>query len=186
MSSLGSNLRVQLRLGLYGAQFEMLRFTGKIPMQWIRHSVYRMSGMKLSPTAIVYGGAEVRHPAGISIGEYTSVGHRCVLDGRNGLFIGASVNISTEVMIWSMQHDTRSPEFAAVGGPVHVHDYAWLSTRSIILPGVTVGEGAVVAAGAVVTKNVEPYTIVGGIPAKAIGCRPRGLAYRCTPGLWFA
>ena len=64
-----------------------------------------------------------------------------------------------------------------IGGAVTVGDYAWLSFRCVVLPGVTIGEGAVVAAGAVVTADVEPYTIVGGIPARRIGDRARGLTY---------
>lgn len=185
MDSFDKILRSKLRLAYYGAQFELLRFVGKIPVQSLRHSAYRIAGMRLSHSAIVYGGAEVRSARRIRIGDFTSVGHRCVLDGRNGISIGTSVNISTEVMIWSMQHDLRSPDFDVTGGPVHIEDYVWLSTRSIILPGVTIGVGAVVAAGAIVTKNVDPYEVVGGIPAKRIGTRPKELNYRCTPGLWF-
>lgn len=60
---------------------------------------------------------------------------------------------------------------------VQIGDYAWISRRAVILPGVTIGEGAVVAAGAVVTKNVAPYTVVGGVPAKFVAERPRGLTY---------
>lgn len=76
-----------------------------------------------------------------------------------------------------MQHDPQCPNFGVESAPVVIEDYAWLSCRSIILPGVTVGKGAVVAAGAVVTKSVESYTIVGGIPAKPIGKRNPNLDY---------
>jgi len=66
---------------------------------------------------------------------------------------------------------------AYYGAPVEIGDYAWVCSRSIILPGVKVGEGAVVACGAVVTKDVEPYTVVGGIPAKKIADRNKNLEY---------
>lgn len=56
---------------------------------------------------------------------------------------------------------------------VAIGDYAWICCRSIILPGITIGEGAVVASGAIVTKDVPPYTIVGGTPAKIIGYREK-------------
>lgn len=58
-----------------------------------------------------------------------------------------------------------------------IGDYVWLGPRCMVLPGVTVGEGAVVAAGAVVTKNVEPYTLVGGVPAQKIAGRTKELNY---------
>ncbi|WP_409014249.1 MULTISPECIES: acyltransferase [unclassified Arcicella] len=74
-------------------------------------------------------------------------------------------------MIWSLHHDYNDLHFKAVGGKVTIKKFAWLGSRCILLPGVTIGEGAVVAAGAVVTKDVPPYTIVGGIPAKPIAKR---------------
>jgi len=91
--------------------------------------------------------------------------------------IGQNVNISSEVMIWTMQHDYNSHDFRAQGGSVLVEDYAWISARVIILPGVVIGKGAVVAAGAVVTKDVPEYSVVGGVPAKVIGCRNHNLCY---------
>jgi acetyltransferase-like isoleucine patch superfamily enzyme len=94
-----------------------------------------------------------------------------------GLTIGSNVNISNEVMIWTLHHDYNDADFASTGQAVIIEDYVWLCSRSIILPGVTIGKGAVVAAGAVVTKNVEPYTVVGGIPAKQIAKRNENLTY---------
>lgn len=61
---------------------------------------------------------------------------------------------------------------------MRVGDYAWLASHSVILPGVTVGEGAVVAAGPVVSRNVPPYTLVGGNPAQVIRERSRDLRYK--------
>lgn len=113
----------------------------------------------------------------ISIGDNTVINRHCYLDGREGLFIGNNVNVSFQVCFITLQHDPKGPDFKSVGGPVTIKDHVWLGARCIILPGVTVGEGAVVGAGAVVAKDVPPYSIVGGIPAKVIGERPRGLTY---------
>jgi maltose O-acetyltransferase len=71
-----------------------------------------------------------------------------------------------------MEHDINSQTFGGSGGPVVIHDWAYIGTRVTILPGITIGEGAVVASGAVVTKDVAPWTMVGGIPAKFIRNRP--------------
>jgi acetyltransferase-like isoleucine patch superfamily enzyme len=132
--------------------------------------------------AIIYGGFHIREPSKISIGKGTIIGHGTTLDGRNGIIIGENVNFSSEVMVWTMQHDYNHPSFPPVGGEVVIHDYAWISVRAIILPNVTIGEGAVVAAGAVVTKDVEPYTVVGGIPAKKIALRNKDLDYTPASG----
>jgi maltose O-acetyltransferase len=67
--------------------------------------------------------------------------------------------------------------FCSVSERVIIEDYSWISCRTIILPGVRIGYGSVVCAGAVVTKNVEPYSIVAGVPAKKIGERIKNLDY---------
>ena len=72
-----------------------------------------------------------------------------------------------------MEHDPQSPDFAIRGGPVVIEDYAWIGGRAVILPGLRIGEGAVVATGAVVTKDVPPYTIVGGVPDTRSGSAQR-------------
>ena len=133
--------------------------------------------LKIDKKVAIYSGFIIRSPKRIKIGKGTVVGYNCELDGRKGLTIGENVNISSDVKFYTLQHDYNSPSFEAVGGPIIVHDYAWVSVRSIILPGVTIGKGAVIAAGAVVTKDVDEYTIVGGIPAKKIGDRSKKLNY---------
>lgn len=160
-----------------GFKFLLSHYLMRIPSQSIRHHVMRSWGMKLGETSLIYMGAEIREPHKITIGKGTTIGHNCTLDGRGGLHIGNNVNFSSEVMVWTMQHDPQCSYFGVESSPVVIEDYAWLSCRTILLPGVTVGEGAVVAAGAVVTKSVEPYTIVGGVPAKLIGKRNRNLDY---------
>jgi acetyltransferase-like isoleucine patch superfamily enzyme len=151
-----------------------------VPSQTVRHFFLKLQGLKKGKGSIIYSGFEIRGPKGVSIGNDTIVGHRSGLDGRNGLRIGNNVNISSHVMIWSMQHDYNDKNFAASGGPVVIEDYAWLSNRVIILPNVRIGRGAVIAAGAVVTKDVPDFTVVGGIPAKKIADRNKDLTYTLT------
>lgn len=152
--------------------------TGRVPSHTIRNLIYRrLYGAQIARSTVIYGGAEIRAAHKLRIGENTTIGHGAVLDARGGLTIGNNVNFSSGVWVWTMQHDPQDPSFGLKTAPVTIKDYAWLSSRSTVLPGVTVGEGAVVAAGAVVTKDVADYTIVGGIPAKPIGQRPRNLCY---------
>ena len=98
---------------------------------------------------------------------------KCLLDARKGLIIRKNAVIAYEAVIWSLNHDYNDKYFCGKGALTEIGEYAWICSRSIILPGVKVGEGAVVASGAVVTKDVPPYTIVGGVPAKVIGKRER-------------
>jgi acetyltransferase-like isoleucine patch superfamily enzyme len=148
-----------------------------LPFHTLRIFLLRLLGAKISPRVGMYRGFEVRSPWKLKVGSGTVIGHDALLDARMTLTIGSNVNISNEVMIWSLHHDYNSPDFEAVGQPVVIEDYVWLCSRSVILPGVTIGKGAVVAAGAVVTRNVLPYTVVGGVPAKQIAKRNENLTY---------
>lgn len=168
----------KIRQAVSGIQFLFSDALGGVPVRSLRNALAkRVLGLNLAESAQLYRWREIRAAKNITVGENSIVGLWSSLDGRRGITIGNLVNISSEVAIWTLQHDHRDPEFGNVGGPVVVGDRAWLSFRSTILPGVTVGEGAVVAAGSVVTKDVPPYAIVGGIPAKVIGQRNRDLTY---------
>jgi acetyltransferase-like isoleucine patch superfamily enzyme len=143
----------------------------------VRNIYLVITGLRKGKRSIIYGKFELRNQWRIKIGDNCSIGHKCTLDGRGGITIKNNVNLSSEVMIWTNQHDYNDPEFAITSNPVVINDYVWLSARCIILPGVEIGEGAVVAAGAIVTKDVMPYSIVAGIPAKEIGKRNQKLIY---------
>ena len=152
---------------------------GKIPCHTYRDFILKnIYLMDIEENAIIYGGFEIRAPWKIHIGKGSIIGDNSILDGRNGIFIGENVNFSTGVNIWTEQHDLNSSDFGCKGGAVTIEDYAWCSTRTIILPGVNIHKGAVIAAGAVVTKDCEKFTVYGGIPAKKIGVRNNDLQYK--------
>lgn len=151
------------------------------PSHTIRNFVYRhICGLHLENNAIIYYGAEIREPSNIWIGKGSIIGDNSILDGRNGIKIGENVCFASNVRIWTEQHDHRDPWFRCKTqehGPVVIDNRAWIGSHTIILHSVHIGEGAVVAAGAVVTHDVPPYTIVAGIPAKKVGDRNRDLKY---------
>lgn len=144
---------------------------GYIPSHSLRRFLYRCSGMRIGKGSTIHMGATFHDPGNIVIGNDTIIGEGSLLDGRNSLEIGDHVAIASEVMIYNAEHDIHHKDFSPLLEPVKIGDYVFIGPRAIILPGVTVGKGAVIAAGAVVTKDVESYTIVGGVPAKAIGKR---------------
>lgn len=116
----------------------------------------------------------------LTIGENSIINQKCRLDARGGLTIGDNVSISAEVCILTAEHDIQSCDFRGTSAPVKIDHYVFTGTRAIILPGVSLEKGAVVAAGAVVTKNVEAFTVVAGVPARAIGRRNPDLDYDCS------
>ena len=122
----------------------------------------------------------------LKIGHNSVINQKCRIDNRGNITIGNNVSISSEVCILTADHDLQSTEFNGRVRPVNIEDYVFIGTRAMILPGVTLGKGSAVAAGAVVTKDVPSFTIVAGVPAKSIGNRPKSFNYSCYyPRLFF-
>lgn len=128
----------------------------------IGHSVSILMGPYIQMTGIRTSGRRV------SIGNGTVVNQKCLIYTSGGLVIGNNVSISAEVALITGTHDINDPNFPSDYRPIVIDDYAWIGTRAMVLQGVTIGQGAVVMAGAVVTKDVEPFAVVGGVPAKQI------------------
>ncbi|MGJ8696669.1 MAG: acyltransferase [Verrucomicrobiaceae bacterium] len=123
----------------------------------------------------------------VFLGERNVINFGTLLDGRKyEIHTGNDVSIGPEAAILTLGHDPQSPDFADRGGEVRIGDRVWIGYRAIVLPGVTIGEGAVVASGAVVTKDVRPYTIVAGNPAREIGERSRELNYELNYSPWLS
>lgn len=163
-----------------------LKLTGYIPSHYVRRFVYRFWGIKIGKGSAIHMGAVFYYPPNISIGNDTIIGEHTVLDGRDKLIIGNHVDIASEVMIYNGEHDVNDQNFKAKFAPVIIEDYVFIGPRVIVLPGVTIKKGAVVGAGAVVTKDVDEFTIVGGVPAKLISERKvKDPNYKLGRAAWF-
>lgn len=153
-----------------------------IPSYFIRHTYYKLicrikigKGTSIHMKTFIDG-------QNIIIGKNTVINRSCYLDGRGALIIGNKVSISPHVHVITVSHDMNSPYFENVFTTVEIKDYVWIGSRVVILQGVKIGEGAVIGAGSVVTKDVEPFTFVAGVPAIKIKDRNRDLVYDPT---WF-
>lgn len=141
-------------------------------------ALYRKLGVRIGQNSTILMLAEMHFARQIRIGQNSVINPHCYLDGRGGLDIGSNVNISQNVLLVAGSHDYRDGQkFAGSAVPIKIEDYAWLCARCTVLPGVVIGRGAVIAAGAVVTKSVEAHAIMAGVPAKKIGERTDDLTY---------
>lgn len=139
-----------------------------VPFHSVRKFFYRISGMKIGKGSTIHMWARFFYPKGITIGDDTIIGDHVFLDGRAPLKIGNHVDIASSVQIYNSQHDVDSEDFGAIEAPVEIGDYVFFGSRAIILPGVKIGKGVVVAAGAVVTGDIGEFEVWGGVPAKFI------------------
>lgn len=151
---------------------------GRLPSRTLRYGFLRLWLGHFGRGAGVQLGCRFLNGRKIFLGERTVINWGSTLDGRKfTIRIGNDVSIGPEATILTLGHDPQSPGFDDLGGDVIIEDRVWIAYRAVILPGVRIGEGAVVAAGAVVTSDIEPFTIVAGVPAKKVGERNRHLDY---------
>jgi len=164
----------------------VLRFVGYIPIHSIRKIFYILSDVNLPWSSTIHIGANFFKPSGVTIGSNTIIGDHIFLDGRAPLTIGSHVDIASQVLIYNDEHDVNSPTFGNSFGPVTIGDYVFIGPRAIILPNVKIGTGAIVAAGAVVTKDIPDFEIWGGVPAKKISDRQlKNPNYTLGRAMWF-
>lgn len=166
-------LKISNRLYNYWLDFELmiLRWAGHIPCHFKRRWIYQLAGVKIGKGSTIHMWCNFFDPRGITIGEDTIIGDHAFLDGRAPLTIGSHVDIASQVLIYNSQHSINAEDFGATDAEVVIEDYVFIGPRAIILPGVRIGRGAVVAAGAIVTKDIPELAIVGGVPAQVIGQR---------------
>lgn len=164
----------------FGAGRFLIYNISTLPSNHLRKLLYKGLGATIAQHAVVHFRTEIRCPHKLTIGKGSIIGDNALLDARNSLVIGENVNLSSNVSIYTEQHDHRDPFFSCCKGrkmSVEIDNRAWIGSNAIILPGVHIGEGAVCCAGCVVTKDIEPFTVVAGIPAKKVGERPHNLQY---------
>lgn len=157
----------------YLADFSLfiLHLFVNFPSHHLRRLLLRLGGAKIGKDSSIHMGCRFFSLRNIKIGDDSIMGYGAFLDGRAPIVIGNHVDIASEVMIYSSEHDIDSEDFSAKSNPVIIEDFCFIGPRAIILPGVKIGKGAVIAAGAVVTKDVSEFSIVGGVPAATIGER---------------
>jgi len=157
-----------------------------IPFHAVRNFFMKRQLGKMGSGTSFLMGVETRTPRNIFIGDHCVINTRVLLDGRGGkIQIGNNVDIAHEAIIWTLEHDPHSNAYDTKGSDVVVEDYAWIASRATILPGITIGRGAIVACNSVVTRDVPSMAIVAGIPAKIIGERTSKLQYTLKHAPWF-
>ena len=165
-------LPVQTRSALLAST----RFIPGTPGLAIRYVVVKSLARSCGDNVSIHAGAYILSPANLAIGHNVSIHPFCYIDATGGLQIGDNVSIAHGTSILSTTHtydDLRTPiKYQPIAAqPTVVANDVWLGAKSTVLGGTAIGEGSVIAAGAVVTKDVSPLSIVAGVPARTIKIR---------------
>lgn len=157
-----------------------------MPLHGLRRLAWWLAGIRIHRTAVLHRGVRLTARHALAVGEGTVINRDTLIDNRSQVEIGRHVSIAHDCRIYTTGHDYQSPDFAIETRPVRIDDYAVLFAGAVVMPGVTIGTGAVVLPFAVVTKSVEPMTVVGGVPATVRGRRDCEPSYRLDYAYWFA
>lgn len=158
--------------GLYATYLAVCNGLLRLPGHRFRIGVLRrLVRAHVGDRCAIERGVRIMTRGGLRIGDDTNVNAQTLLDARGGLTIGRRVNISPEAVLLSAEHDPQSSTFAGRTRRVVVGDGVWIAHRGIVLPGTELGDGVVVAAGAVARGRIPARTIVAGNPAVPIGKR---------------
>ena len=128
----------------------------------------RLFGAKIHPTAVVYSSAKVYYPANLEMGEYSCLASDVDCYNVDKIIIGANTTVSQGVYLCTASHDITNHLNPLITAPIVIEDQVWIAAGAFVGMGVTIGEGTVVGARAAVFKDVEPWTVVGGNPARFI------------------
>ena len=148
-------------------------FAGPL-FRYYRSFILSLWGAKIGKRCAIAAGAKIWAPWNLTLGNYVAVANGAELYDVAPIVMGDHITISQETFICTASHDITEKLKPLISEPISIGSYSWICARAIILPGVTVEEGAVVAAGAVSAKNVASWTVVAGNPAIKIKDRVVG------------
>lgn len=139
-----------------------------IQLRYVRNLLLRAFGAKIPLRSLVYPSCRIWAPWNLTIGRYSAIGPDTQLYNKAPIYVGDNAVISQGAFLCTASHDYTDPHHPLITAPITVGDKAWVAADAFIGMGVTVGEGAVVGARAAVFKDIEPWTVVGGNPARVI------------------
>lgn len=143
-------------------------------------------GIKVYHSSSIHRRCRFFHIGKFSLGKNSTVNFGCYLDNRRGIKIGDNTAIAHNVKIYTLGHNIDSPHFETKGAPVVIGNNVFIFSNAMIMPGVTIGDGAVILPGSIVTKHVGAFEVWGGAPAKFIKNRTREIDCKIKYNYWFA
>lgn len=149
------------------------------PFHAWRASLLRVFGAKMGKNCHIYPGAFIWAPWNLECGDQAGVADGAIIYNQARIRVGTRSVISQGAHLCSGTHDHTDPNFSLIARPIVVGDHAWVAAEAFVHPGVTIGEGAVIGARAVVTKDMPPWMVCAGHPCQPI--KPRVMKQQVCP-----
>ncbi len=163
------SLTHRLARGLWQLSWLLLARWTPRPLHAWRVLLLRMWGAQIGPGCLVYGDAIIWAPWQLTMGDGAAVGDGAEIYNVAQITLGPRSVVSQQAFLCTASHDHRREDFPLTTAPITLGARAWVAARAIVLPGITIGEGAVVGAGSVVTRDVSAGCTVVGNPARVLG-----------------
>ena len=159
--------------GLWGVAHALLvRFSPRPCHAW-RAGVLRLFGARLGPNCHVYPRARIWAPWNLICEDAVGIADGAVVYNPAPVRLGSHCVVSQDAYLCGATHDIDDPSFPMVSAPITIGPHAWICARAVVCPGVHVGEGAVLGLAGVATRDLQDWTVYGGIPARALRARTR-------------
>ncbi|PSH04005.1 MAG: putative colanic acid biosynthesis acetyltransferase [Acidobacteria bacterium] len=156
---------------LWGIVYALLFRTSPRPMHAWRNFLLRCFGATIGPNSHIYPTARIWAPWNLICEENATIADDVVVYNPLAVRLGSHAILSQQAYLCGATHDYEDPEFPLISFPITLGPYSWVCARATVQPGVNIGEGAILALASVATRDLEPWTVYGGIPARKIKMR---------------
>jgi putative colanic acid biosynthesis acetyltransferase WcaF len=166
-----TSLRSRIGRAVWGVVYLLLFRPSPRPAHAWRAWLLRCFGAQLGPHCHIYAGARIWAPWNLRCADVVAIADGAEIYNEALISIGSHATISQQAYLCSASHDAHDPAFPLIAAPITIGARAWICARATVMPGVTVGEGAVLALGAVATHNLDAWSVYGGLPARKLSER---------------
>lgn len=143
------------------------------PLHGWRRFLLRCFGAKIGPHVHIYAGARIWAPWNLICEGYGAIADEAIVYNPLPIRLGSYAIVSQQAYLCGATHDYEDPKFPLVASPITLGAYSWVCARATVQPGVNLGEGSILGLGSIATRDLEPWTVYGGIPARPIKKRNR-------------
>jgi putative colanic acid biosynthesis acetyltransferase WcaF len=143
------------------------------PLHGWRCFLLKCFGARIVSPCYIYPRAVIWAPWNLECADRATVADEAIVYNPSPIYLGSHSIVSQQAYLCGASHDHDNPNFPMISGPIRLEAYSWVCARANVMMGVTIGEGSVLALGSLATRDLEPWTVYGGVPAKAIKPRQR-------------